>query len=87
METDFANDLALKGLWQEALFRWQKIIKKGADSPMLRNNIAIAYERMGKFKKAEIEYKEALKMAPGNIRIQSNYAKLKKIMNRVKNEK
>lgn len=72
-EFNFANKMAKEGLWQEAYYRWQKILKKEPNNASLHNNIAIALEQMGKKEEAEKEYKLALKLAPGNSYIKRNY--------------
>lgn len=72
-EFDFANKMAREGLWQEAYFRWQKVLKNEPDNASLHNNIAIALEQMGKKEEAEMEYKLALKLDPGNSFIKKNY--------------
>ena len=77
-EFDFANKLAKKELWKEAQMRWQKILNSGKESASLYNNIAIAFEKMGKPKEAEKAYKKALALSPNNSKIKSNYEGLKK---------
>jgi Flp pilus assembly protein TadD len=72
-EFAFANKMAKEGLWQEAYFRWQKMLKEEPDNASLHNNIAIALEQMGRKNEAEKEYKLALKLAPGNSFIKRNY--------------
>ena len=79
-EFDFANKLAKKGLWKEAQMRWQKILDSGQESASLHNNIAIAFEKMGKPKEAEKAYKKALALSPNSSKIKSNYDRLKKIL-------
>ncbi len=72
-EFDFANQMAKEGLWQEAYFRWQKIVTGDFENASLHNNIAIALEQMGKREEADKEYKLALKLAPENSFIKKNY--------------
>ncbi|MCI0470779.1 MAG: hypothetical protein L0Y73_03880 [Candidatus Aminicenantes bacterium] len=79
LEVDFANRLAMSGLWQEAYFRWQKSLA-GGESAVLRNNMAIALEYTGKYKEAEQEYITALKLAPGNNFIKNNLKKVRDIL-------
>lgn len=79
-EFDFANNLAKKGLWEEAYMRWQKILDSGKESAALYNNIAIALENMGKPEEAEKAYKKALKLSPDSSKIKSNYDRLKKFL-------
>lgn len=75
---EFANKLAKEGLWQEAIYRWQKGQPAGGGSAALHNNLAVALESLGKFDEAEREYQLALKLAPANAKIQSNYNLFKK---------
>ena len=77
-EFNFANIMARHDLWKEALIRWEKLIPKMKDSSKLYNNMAIAYEKMGEFEKAEDAYKTALKLSPRSSFIQSNYKRFQK---------
>lgn len=79
-EIDFANKMAIRGLWKEAYFRWQKSLSWGSESALLHNNMAIALEEMGKFKEAEKEYEKALKLAPNSTFIQTNLKSLKRML-------
>lgn len=84
---DFANTMAKHQLWKEALARWEKLIPKMENSAKLHNNLAIAYERLGDFERAESEYKLALKLDPKNTFIKNNYNRFKKKGVKKKNEK
>ena len=77
-EFDFANIMAKNELWKEARMRWEKLIPVMPRSAKLHNNLAIVYEMMGEFKKAEKEYKTALKLSPNNSYIKSNYERFNK---------
>ncbi len=46
---EFANKLAKEGLWQEAIYRWQKGQPAGGGSAALHNNLAVALESLGQF--------------------------------------
>lgn len=76
-EFQFGNKLAEQGLWDEAYFRWQKSLSGGNETAALHNNLAVYFERQGKIKSAEAEYKKALKLDPNNEEIQKNYKKFK----------
>lgn len=76
-EFDFANKMAKEGLWQEAYFRWQRIVNEDPNNASLHNNIAIALEQMGKRDEAEKEYQIALKLEPQNSFIKKNYERFK----------
>jgi Tfp pilus assembly protein PilF len=75
---EFANKLAAEGLWNEAYYRLQKTLALGGDSAALRNNLAVVLESLNRLPEAEREYRQALKLAPGNVRIQSNFERFKK---------
>jgi len=72
-QLDFGVRAAKKGLWREALFRWEKARKLAPDNSRVLNNLAVAYETNGDFEKAEELYKEALKSEPDNRDIKQNY--------------
>jgi len=85
-EFEFANTVAKNELWKEAKMRWENLIPKMGKSPKLHNNLAVAYERLGEFEKAEKEYKTALKLSPNNKFIKDNYDRFEKKRSK-KNEK
>ncbi len=64
-------------LWDEAIFRWKKALEANPRSVSARNNLAVAYERKGLFQEALKEYEAALKMAPNNSYVKSNYQSCK----------
>jgi tetratricopeptide (TPR) repeat protein len=84
---EFANKLATEGLWKEAYFRWQKVLAAKGESAALHNNMAVALESLDRAPEAEQEYQLAMKMAPGNPQIQSNYDRFKKNQRKNDNEK
>jgi tetratricopeptide (TPR) repeat protein len=81
---EFANKLATEGLWKEAYYRWQKVLATKGDSAALHNNLAVALESMERAPEAEQEYQLAMRLAPGDSMIQSNYDRFKK--NQQKND-
>lgn len=83
---EFANKLAKMNLWEEALYRWKKELNNGNKSAAIYNNIAIAYEKKGKYELALEYYKKALKLEPTNEYIKTNLLKLEKSQG-IKNEK
>jgi Flp pilus assembly protein TadD len=78
--------MAMRGLWKEAYFRWQKSLAREGESALLHNNMAVALEKMGKLAEAEKEYEKALKLAPGNNFINTNMKSLKRILEGKDNE-
>ncbi len=83
----FANKLAKEGLWKEAFFRMQKAIPKNDRSPALHNNLAVILEGLNRLPEAELEYRKAMKLAPKNTYISSNYERFKKNYGKNENEK
>jgi tetratricopeptide (TPR) repeat protein len=86
-EFEFANRLASSGLWNEALFRWQKSLAQGNDSAAIHNNMAVALECLGRFDEAEKEYLQAQKRAPTNPMIKGNFERFQKNLVKGKDEK
>jgi Flp pilus assembly protein TadD len=72
-EIRFGIQVAKKGLWTEAQFRFQKAAAMDPQNASAFNNLAIAYEEQGIFDKAREAYETALKLKPGNNYIQQNY--------------
>jgi len=72
-QMEFGVQAAKKGLWREALFRWEKALKLSPGNPRILNNLAVAHETGGNFQKAEELYKEALRQSPGDRDIKQNY--------------
>lgn len=78
---NFGIEMAQKGLWQEAAFRWRTELTQSGPTAALLNNLAIAAESAGDFPEAERLYQEALKLAPAHPVISDNqqqFLKLKK---------
>lgn len=73
-QLNFATDMVKSGNWREALFRWQKILQVTPDDPHLLNNVAVAFETMGEYEKAEDTYQRALRADPNRQEIRQNYA-------------
>jgi Flp pilus assembly protein TadD len=72
-EVKFGIEVAQKGLWLEARFRFEKAVELDADNVSALNNLAIAYEQQGEFDKARAAYERALKLRPNDVYIQQNY--------------
>jgi Tfp pilus assembly protein PilF len=68
---------AQKDLWDEAIFRWKKVVLSAPRSAAAHNNLAVAYEKKGLWKEAEKEYETALKLDPQNSFIKTNYQNFK----------
>jgi len=73
LEVKFGIDVAQKGMWREALFRFQKAVEDDPQNPSALNNLAVALEQMGDFQKARENYERALELKPDDLYIQQNY--------------
>lgn len=71
----FGVDMARRGLWSEALFRFQQAERLEPQSPRVLNNLAVAYEATGEFDKALDYYKRALQISPDNREARANYSR------------
>lgn len=74
----FGIKAAQKGLWDEAVFRWKKVLLTNPESAAAHNNLAVAYEKKGLWEEAKKEYETALKYSPRNSYIKANFENFKK---------
>ena len=71
----FGADVAKRGLWREAAFRFEQAVAKEPNNPRAHNNLAVALEASGEFARALAEYKKALELDPNDNYIRRNYAR------------
>ena len=76
-QMQFGIQAAQKELWNEAIFRWEKVLESFPESGAAYNNLAVAYEKSGEWDNARKAYEAAVKFAPKNKYILSNYEKFK----------
>ena len=74
-QLEFGVSMAKRGLWSEALFRFENARKLEPGSVSVLNNLAVCYEAAGRFEEALATYREALKIAPGNNALKQNYSR------------
>jgi Flp pilus assembly protein TadD len=72
-ELKFGIEVARKGLWGEARFRFEKAVTLEPESAEALNNLAVALEQQGAFDRAREAYEKALKLDPGNLYVQQNF--------------
>jgi Flp pilus assembly protein TadD len=72
-ELRFGVEVAQKGLWREALFRFEQAAALAPGDAKALNNLAVALEQAGDFERARETYEKALQAKPGNLYIQQNY--------------
>ena len=83
-EMRFGAEAAQRGLWREAAFRWEKLLKSDPDNARVRNNLAVASESLGQFDRARKEYEEARRLAPDNKEIRNNYESFQELCRTIK---
>ena len=66
---------AERDLWDEAIFRWKRVLAGEPGSVAAHNNLAVAYEKKGLWEEARKEYQAALKLDPDNPWVRLNYAR------------
>ena len=81
-QVEFGISVAQRGLWREAIYRWERAIEIDPTYAPARNNLAIAYEHEGELEKARLAYEKALEIDPENAYIKQNYELFKEINDR-----
>jgi len=81
-QVDFGINVAQRGLWREAIYRWQKATELDPTYGAAFNDLAIAYEHEGQLDKARKAYERAIELEPNNSQIQQNYELFKEINDR-----
>jgi Flp pilus assembly protein TadD len=79
---EFGISVAQRGLWREAIYRWERATQIDPTYAAAHNNLAIAYEHEGDLNKARAAYEKALELEPDNALIKQNYELFKEINDR-----
>ena len=72
-QVEFGIEVVHSGLWQEAIYRWERAVEIDRSYAAPWNNLGIAYEHEGMFDKARDAYERAMDLDPDNMLIQQNY--------------
>ena len=81
-QVEFGIRVAQKGLWREAIYRWQRAVSIDPTYAAAYNNLAIAYEHEGNFEKARQAYEKAAELDPNNMMIRQNFDLFREINDR-----
>ncbi len=74
-QLSFGVEMARRGLWNEAFFRFQQAAQLDPGNPRILNNLAVASEARGDFEGALRFYQEALKINSNDAEVKRNYAR------------
>jgi Flp pilus assembly protein TadD len=89
-ELAFGIEVARKGLWNEARFRFERAVALEPGSAEALNDLGVALEQQGEFAKSREAFEKALKIAPTSVYILQNYDLFREAddkRNRKKNKK
>jgi type IV pilus assembly protein PilF len=81
-QVEFGIAVAQKGLWREAIYRWQRATEIDPTYAQAFNDLAIAHEHEGDLEKARQAYEKALRLEPTNPLIKQNFELFKEINDR-----
>jgi type IV pilus assembly protein PilF len=81
-QVEFGIAVAQKGLWKEALYRWERATQIDPSYAAAYNNLAVAYEQSGDFDRARKAYERATELEPNNLQIRQNFDLFKEINDR-----
>ena len=81
-QVDFGIDVAQRGLWREAIYRWERAVQIDPSYGAAYNDLAVGYEHEGQLDKARAAYEKAIALEPENPQIRQNYELFKEINDR-----
>ena len=86
-QVEFGINVAQRGLWREAIYRWEKATELDPTYAAAFNDLAIAYEHEGQLDKARKAYEKAIELDPNNSQVRQNYELFKEINDRTSQAK
>jgi Flp pilus assembly protein TadD len=81
-QVEFGINVAQRGLWREAIYRWEKATELDPTYAAAHNDLAVAYEHEGQLDKARKAYEKAIELDPNNTQVRQNYELFKEINDR-----
>jgi len=81
-QVEFGIQVAQRGLWKEAIYRWERATQIDPTYAAAFNNLAIGFEQAGDFDKARQAYERAVELEPNNLLIRQNFDLFKEINDR-----
>jgi len=81
-QVEFGVQVAQRGLWREAIYRWERATQLDPTYAAAFNNLAVAYEQDGQLDKARSAYEKAMSLEPNNQLIKQNFDLFKELNDR-----
>lgn len=78
----FGIDVASRGLWREAIYRWERAVELDPTYAEAFNNLGVAYEHEGELDKAKAAYEKAVALAPAHPSIKQNFELFREVNDR-----
>jgi Tfp pilus assembly protein PilF len=85
-QVEFGIQVAQRGLWREAIYRWERATQLDPTYAAAFNNLAIAYEHEGQLDKARAAYEKAVALDPENAMVRQNFDLFKELNDRAKKD-
>ena len=85
-QVEFGIQVAQRGLWREAIYRWERATQLDPTYAAAFNNLAVAYEHEGQLDKARAAYEKAVSLDPSSEMIRQNFDLFKEINDRAKKD-
>ncbi len=85
-QVEFGIQVAQRGLWREAIYRWERATQLDPTYAAAFNNLAVAYEHEGQLDKARAAYEKAVSLDPNSEMIRQNFDLFKEINDRAKKD-
>jgi Flp pilus assembly protein TadD len=86
-QVEFGIQVAQRGLWREAIYRWERASTIDPTYAAAFNNLAVAYEREGMLNKARDAYARAVELEPKNEMVRQNFELFKELNDRANTSK
>ena len=81
-QVEFGINVAQRGLWREAIYRWERATELDPTYAAAFNNLAVAYEHEGQAAKARKAYEKAAELDPNNATIRQNFDVFREVNDR-----
>jgi Flp pilus assembly protein TadD len=86
-QVEFGIQVAQRGLWREAIYRWERAAELDPTYAAAFNNLGVGYEHEGQLEKAAAAYEKASKLDPKNPMVRQNLELFKEINDRTNESK